>query len=795
MKRKSEEKEAQKSSTSINLSKPELYSIKLGECKTRLLLIVGFFIIYLLGIITKIYSAEGISHAIILIGAFYFINNILIWFFVKRMGKVNIVIHYLTLFLDIIVTWAIIFFTGKLDSPFFIFIYIFVFSVALRYSLKDGIFFSLLGISIVLSMIAIGYFEHSLTFIRLYNGTIFIASIFVIALVSIFLSHSNKKILGRMKIKDTQLEDILNEMRYQQTEIEETNIVMNKIIQKQKATQKDLNTRIQELSLILDITHQLHSILDIEELFNLFIEKIKNFITYSDIEIYLLNDDNITYRAIKEFGSLKVDFTRKDNIIISNDYIKEIVQVRDSIFINDVQHAKITLNKTIKGKKIRSMVYSPLFVPDKLIGFIKLAFFNLPKKIQTLLPTLNILSNIFAQSIENNLLFENQKLFNLKFQTDLKLAHDIQIKIIPEKYPKVNHFEFGAQYIPSRQIGGDYYDFIDLGNNKMGIIISDISGHGVGAAMVMSMVKSFVFNYFRNINSPKKALELINQEINKYILEEDYLTIFYGILNSKTGEFIYSNGGHTQPYYYDFSSDEISELKVSGSLIGIFDNINLDEKSLTFDKGDFIFMYTDGIPDNRNKFDENFGKNRLTDIINQNKFLSADDLCASVIDSHLAFVGDMKMKDDISLVVLKRLPEILFERTWEISSDLKNIKALITEFEEIFSSEKILEKDIYNLKLLLTEAIINAIIHGNKSNLESFVNIDIAITTGSFTAKITDEGEGFDYSEFINKNISPETIYIESGRGLYLIMGIADNIRFNSSGNSITITKKISRKI
>ena len=187
MKRKSEDKEAKKSSTSINLSKPELYSIKLGECKTRLLLIVGFFIVYLLGIVTKIYSAEGISRAIILIGAFYFINNIIVWFFVKRMGKVNIVIHYLTLFLDIIVTWAIIFFTGKLDSQFFIFIYIFVFSVALRYSLKDGIIFSLLGISIVLSMIAIGYFEHSLTFIRLYNGTIFMASIFVIALVSIFL--------------------------------------------------------------------------------------------------------------------------------------------------------------------------------------------------------------------------------------------------------------------------------------------------------------------------------------------------------------------------------------------------------------------------------------------------------------------------------------------------------------------------------------------------------------------------------------------------------------------------------
>ncbi|MDD3626753.1 MAG: SpoIIE family protein phosphatase [bacterium] len=778
-----------------DFDKVELFSSKLDDYRENAYLTVGFLVLYFIGVWVDIFEMKIPLLYSILLAAFYLLVNLTVWLLLKKFGKINLLIHYCTLLLDIIILWLVLYITGGLESPFFIFIFIFVFAVMLRYPLRDGLLFSSLSILLLISFILIDQLSGKFTPLLLYNGIVHLISIVVISIISFFLSFTYKKILHRIQLKDHQLEDILNEMRYQQKEIEETNINMNKIIQKQKVTQRDLNKRIQELSLILEITHQLHSILDIEELINLFIDKIKNFLTYDDIEIYILNDDNITYRCVKEFGTLKVDFYSKDNIIISNGYIKDIINSKDVIYSPKIDKKRIGSEKMIKGVPVTSMIYAPLYVTEKLIGFIKIAFFNVPQNIETLIPALNILTNIFAQSIENNLLFENQKMLNLKFQTDMRLAHDIQLKIIPDKYPKHLEFEFGAQYIPSEHIGGDYYDFIDLGNDKIGCIISDISGHGVGAAMVMSMVKSFVHNYFIKIDSPKKALELINQEIKKYILEEDYLTILYGILDLNTGEFIYSNGGHTQPYYYNFIKDEITPLAATGSLIGIFDNISIDQQAIILNKGDFILMYTDGIIDNRNRYDENFNKNRMMDIINTHKFFSADELCANVIDNHLAFVGDMKLKDDISLLVLKRLPEILFERSWDIQSDLKNIKTLLVEFEEIFISEKILEKDIYNLKLILTEAIINAIIHGNKNKAERLVNIEIRITTGSFTAQITDEGEGFYYQEFTNKEISPENIHKESGRGLFLIMSIADNVRFNESGNSIIITKKITRKI
>lgn len=770
-------------------------NILLEECRERIFFIIGFFIIYILGLITNIFSNSGFNLYITILGSAYFVFNVLVWFFTKKAEAISPAFHQVPLLVDFFAIWNVIFCTGQLESRFFIFLYIMLFAISMRYSKKLAIRYSILAVLIVLSFIILEQIEQTLTPVLLFNGFLILISIIVVALITIYLANSYKNVLEKLRNKENQLEEILNEMRYQQTEIEETNINMNRIIQKQKHTEKNLNKKIKELSLILEITHQLNSVLDIEELINLFIEKVKNMLPYDDIEIYVLNEDDLTYRCVKEFGSLKVDFFSRDNVLVTNDYIKEIISSKDSFLVKNVQKSRIVLNKMIKGKTIKSMVYSPLFLSDKLIGFIKLAFFRSHKMIKEFLPVLSILTNIFAQAIENNLLYESQKMLNSKFQTEMKLAHDIQLKIIPDSFPQSREFEYGAQYIPSEQIGGDYYDFIKLNNKKLGFIISDVSGHGVGAAMVMSMVKSFVFNYFIDIESPKKALELINVEIKKYILEEDYLTILYGILDMETGEFVYSNGGHAQPFYYSFKNDKLKNLEVTGSLIGIFDSVSLEEKTVHLDKGDFLLFYTDGVIENRNQFDESFNKARFHDLITNSKFLDAESICNTIIDSHLAFVGDLKLKDDISLVVIKRLPEILFKRRWEIASDIKNIKGLVKEFEEIFTSEKIFEKDIYNLKLLLTESIINAIIHGNKEKKEKIVSIDIKITSGSFTAKISDEGKGFNYQEFLTRDSLVETLHEESGRGLHLILSLADNVTFNKKGNAITLTKKISRKI
>ncbi|HDS09434.1 MAG TPA: hypothetical protein ENN73_04330, partial [Firmicutes bacterium] len=221
-----------KERVSLNdFDKVELFSSKLDDYRENVFFTLGFMIIYFIGLWAGIFEIKIPLIFLIFLALFFFLVNLTVWFIIKKYGKLNLVIHYFTLLLDVIMIWLVLFVTGGIQSHFFIFIFIFVFAVSLRYPLRDSIIFSGLSLLSIVLLILVEHRSGTLTPTALYTGVVYFISTLAIAVISYFLSYTYKRILRRMQLKDRQLEGILNEMRYQQKEVEETNINMNRIIQ------------------------------------------------------------------------------------------------------------------------------------------------------------------------------------------------------------------------------------------------------------------------------------------------------------------------------------------------------------------------------------------------------------------------------------------------------------------------------------------------------------------------------------------------------------------------------------
>ncbi len=218
------------------------------------------------------------------------------------------------------------------------------------------------------------------------------------------------------------------------------------------------------------------------------------------------------------------------------------------------------------------------------------------------------LAMALAEVDEKNEIIQGQ---NKKMVDELMMAGRLQKSLLPNIYENLNGVSVSSKYVPSIHIGGDLYDVVDLGQGLSGFIIADVSGHGVAAALVSSMFKMSFHNLASNVASPKILFHLLNQEFNP-ILAEDYITSFYVLADSLNSSITYANAGHPTPLLYKKSTGEVIELDTGGFFLGMFDDGDYEEKSVTnIENGDALLMYTDCILETENNAKVPYGMERL----------------------------------------------------------------------------------------------------------------------------------------------------------------------------------------
>ncbi|MFA5878722.1 MAG: SpoIIE family protein phosphatase [Candidatus Margulisiibacteriota bacterium] len=238
-----------------------------------------------------------------------------------------------------------------------------------------------------------------------------------------------------------------------------------------------------------------------------------------------------------------------------------------------------------------------------------------------------------------------------KMNSELTLAYDIQKSVLPQNFPETDQLDFALLSKPARIIGGDYYDFFKLSDNKIGILIADVIGKGIPAALYMVIVESIIHSHILDYDSPKEALEKINFIMCKNPVLVKYVPLFYAIIDLKTLELRYCNAGHEPILRYHKSDFQI--LDTDGFPLGAFDEAAYVEGSVKLEKDDILIFYTDGITEARSVDQVDFGINGLKNSVSANKDFGSSEIIASVLKNIEDFSKDAIQHDDLTLLILK----------------------------------------------------------------------------------------------------------------------------------------------
>jgi serine phosphatase RsbU (regulator of sigma subunit) len=240
-----------------------------------------------------------------------------------------------------------------------------------------------------------------------------------------------------------------------------------------------------------------------------------------------------------------------------------------------------------------------------------------------------------------------------RVEKELEIARGIQQSFLPESPPVVDGVELAALNLPAREVGGDFYDFIPIGAYKWGLVIADVSGKGVPAALFMALSRTLVR---ANVNETVTVSEAI-RKTNDVITEDDrsnmFVTLFYGVLDPRLLTLTYVSAGHNPPIMLGRGGNEIILLKARGIAIGVISDLGLEEKEIKLDRGDVVVLYTDGVTEAINGREEQFGQDRVIAVAEKYRHLSASEIMQHIKTEVVEFSAGQPQFDDITLLVLK----------------------------------------------------------------------------------------------------------------------------------------------
>jgi phosphoserine phosphatase RsbU/P len=240
-------------------------------------------------------------------------------------------------------------------------------------------------------------------------------------------------------------------------------------------------------------------------------------------------------------------------------------------------------------------------------------------------------------------------------QYDLDTARSIQFGILPKKFPPFperNEFEIFASMQPAKEVGGDLYDFFLLDRDRVGFVIGDVSGKGVPAAIFMAVSRTLMRATALKGLEPDDCLTYVNSLLFQESVSSMFVTMFYGILNYKTGELTYANGGHCLPYVLSKSGD-LKVLESTGMVLGILDDRKYGCKRLQLNPGDTCFTFTDGVTEAMNPEEQFYGEQRLEQLLRDKGGLDTTSMVKECFADVHNFINGAEQADDITVLSIK----------------------------------------------------------------------------------------------------------------------------------------------
>ena len=357
-------------------------------------------------------------------------------------------------------------------------------------------------------------------------------------------------------------------------------------------------------------------------------------------------EENFQYlqTIVKHIGTGLISFTEEGKVEIVNEAAKKLLGVNDIKNIKNLTQINSDLVETLTSIRAGEK------------ELVKINREGIVRQLSLSASEFKLRGHYFKlislQDIRTEL--ERERLLR-----ELEIAHQVQIRLLPKDDPEIPGYSINGICLPAKEVGGDYYDFIDLGNSKLGIVIGDVSGKGLPAAIYMTLTKGVFLSHAGIEIFPREVLIKVNDMLKKTVEQGTFVTMFYAVLDYKNNKIIYSRAGHEPAVFYNAGKKKIELLRPMGIGLGIklgkLFEVNIEEKELNLSSGDLLVFYTDGFTDARNSQLNDFGKERLLKSIAENYQNSSSELIHSISKDVLRFEGQTSQYDDMTMISIKKL--------------------------------------------------------------------------------------------------------------------------------------------
>jgi sigma-B regulation protein RsbU (phosphoserine phosphatase) len=423
------------------------------------------------------------------------------------------------------------------------------------------------------------------------------------------------------------------------------------------AVYDELRQRTREMRTLIEIGHEITSILDLDKLLNQIAPLLDRIIDYEFLLVGLIDEarDEFVWHVEEGYGVEKCE--RANRTKVSHGIVGRAVRERATQIVGDVLRDPdyyVTDNWRDRGQ--RSEIAVPLIFEDEVIGVMALesnrqnAFDEYQGRL------LENIANNLSIAIANARLYAERVEREHQLEREILMARDVQRAMIPHSPPQLKGFDIAAHLEPALNLSGDFYDYVRLSPKRLGIMIGDVSGKGVRAAMGMAAARSILRSVAHRGHGPARIMRDANLRMHRDLGRQLLVTAVYALIDSETSTMQYCNAGHNAPLLVK-ASGKHRALKTGGLLLGVFDKQQYKGEMLHLEKGDVLLFYTDGLPEAHtpqpNRVE--FGEDRILDFLIHNRHLRAPAIVESIISHIKEFTTGAHQHDDLTLVVVKVL--------------------------------------------------------------------------------------------------------------------------------------------
>ena len=354
-------------------------------------------------------------------------------------------------------------------------------------------------------------------------------------------------------------------------------------------------------------------------------------------------------------GELVTRAVRGDGFRISSRVRDMVTTEGRSLLVSDARsHHDFGSRSSIVAQEVRSFLAVPLQTDEAVIGLLYIDSLNLVREFTVEdLNLVTVMANIAAIRIEHARLIQQEESRKL-LDRDLERAAEIQRGLLPEQAPKITGFDLAGYNAPCRTVGGDYYDFFAYPDGRAALLIGDVSGKGLGAALLMASLQARAQVFFENPKNLATQVSRLNRSVATNCPANCFITFFVAVLDPANGELIYCNAGHNAPLLVDHNG-EVQALGANGIPLGIYKDAAYEEKTCCLEPGDQLILFSDGVTETHSMDpNEEFGEQRLISILQRERGRSAKDIIQEIRAEVLSFSHGTPAADDITIVLACR---------------------------------------------------------------------------------------------------------------------------------------------